>query len=98
MVPARAARERAVKEALLRELLEHHVSVDDVKEWLWEDFGIRVSGGWERVRRVILREKRIRAQDIVSFMDEVGLTPDEGAWDAAPVPRLRSGEDAGDGG
>lgn len=92
------SRERAIKSALLRAIRDSGVGLDEVKEWLWEDFGIRVSGGWERVERVVVREKEVRAQDLVAFMDELGLEPDEGAWGVTSVPRLRGRADSGEGG
>jgi ABC-type phosphate transport system ATPase subunit len=86
-------RERAIKEALVEQLRRAGVSLDEVKEWLWEDYGIRVSGGWERVVRIIARDRNIRPQDLVVLMDEIGVQVDEGAWDVSGVARLRGCKD-----
>ncbi len=82
-------KEKAVKRALLGQLRESGVPLETVREWLWEDFGKRVKGGWDRVERTILGDSDITPQDVAVFMIEAGVQPEEGAWDAEPVTGLR---------
>lgn len=91
---ARRLRERAVKAALLAQLKSSGVSIGDVVEWLWEEFGIRARKDWRHVERLILRSSEVTPQDLLVFMIENGIEPDEGAWDAERVLRLRGGSDS----
>lgn len=63
------------------------IPIDEVIEWLWEDFGLKVRGGWDEVGRVIVSRDEITPQDVAAFMIGEGLEPDEGAWEAMSVPR-----------
>jgi hypothetical protein len=87
-------RERAVKAALLAQLRSRGVSIDDVLDWLCEEFGIRARRSWRNIERLILRSNEITSQDLVVFMVENGIEPDEGAWDAERVLRLRGSADS----
>ena len=90
-------RDAAIKEALLSQM-KGKVPLEDVVEWLWEDFGIRSTPSWDRLAKIIISEKEILPQDLAAFMISEGLMPDEGAWDAMPVARgprgfKKAGED-----
>ncbi len=96
---ARDLREKAVKEALVRQLRSSGISLEEVRDWLWDDFGKRVRGGWDRVEREIVSSREISPQDLAVFMIDSGVMPDEGAWDVYPA-RLRGpreGEDDSEG-
>lgn len=93
----RVARDRAIKAALLRILARSGVDPGEVAEWLWEDYGVRVRPRWPDLERAILREREVTAQDLAVFMIDLGIQPDEGAWDASPRPSMRGGK-AGEGG
>ncbi|MGC9112274.1 hypothetical protein [Acidilobus sp.] len=87
----RSGRDRAIKEALLSQL-KGKVPLDDVIEWLWDDFGLRAKRSWEDVGKVITSSNEILPQDVAVFMIEEGVTPDEGAWSVLPAPKgLRGG-------
>jgi len=91
-------RNKAIKEALLSQL-KGKVSLNDIIEWLWDDFGLRAKRSWDDVKRVIISSDEILPQDVATFMIDEGVTPDEGAWDVLPAPRrLRgsSGPEEGD--
>jgi len=64
------------------------VSIDDVLEWLWEDFGKRPSKNWRSIEKTIIGDNEITPQDLAVFMIDNGLLPDEGAWDAEPATGL----------
>ncbi len=91
----RSEKDRAIKEALLSQM-RGKVPLDDVIEWLWDDFGIRASpDSWDSVERLIVTNKEVLPQDVAVFMIDEGIMPDEGAWDAVPVPRGLRGAKAG---
>ena len=95
----RAARQRAIKKALVDQMREEGVDPREVAEWLWEDFGKRVSPSWHRLEKAILGEKEVTPQDVAVFMIEQGIQPEEGAWDVHPVGRgVRGGRDDTKGG
>ncbi|BAN90721.1 hypothetical protein [Aeropyrum camini] len=77
-----APSERVVKERLVKRLEEWGVEPRIVAEWLWEEFGIRVTPRWERVRQALLR-RDVSPQDLVSLLDELGfeLEAVEDAWE-----------------
>ncbi len=92
------AKSSAVKEALMTQI-KGRIDFDEIREWLWEDFGIRVRGGWEEMKRIIVSDTKITPQDVAAFMISEGVEPDERAWDIVPVPRGLRGriEDNGSG-
>ncbi len=93
-----SARERAIKEALLEQLISSGlVDPAEVAEWLWEDFGIRVKPDWPSIRRAILRAKEVTIQDLASAMIEWGVMPDEGIWFSEPVYGMQVGRDSDEG-
>ena len=67
-------REKKLKEKLIQFLESSGVDPTLVSEWVWEEFGKRVKPEWKNIRRVLLREQEITAQDLVSLIDELGLT------------------------
>ncbi len=85
-------REKAIKRALAQQLRESSIPIDEVVEWLWEDFGKRVRRDWGQVERAIVRDPEITPQDVAVFMIEQGVLPDEGAWDVAPRRGLRGSQ------
>ncbi len=88
----RGLRDRAVKEALLSQIMNSgKIDIRMMVEWLWEDFGLRVRRDWNVVKRAVLRSPDVSAQDLAVFMIENGVVPDEGAWDARPTVRMRGG-------
>jgi hypothetical protein len=87
---ARKLRERAIKEALLDQLEESGIPLEDIVEWLWDDFGKRVQRNWKAVRRAVLGDRDITPQDIAVFMIENDVQPEEGAWDVYPRRGLRA--------
>jgi len=87
---------RAIKEALLRQLKESGIPLEEVQDWLWDDFGKRVKPSWDAVEKAVLGDPEITPQDIAVLMIENDVTPDEGAWDVSPRRGLR-GPQAGDG-
>jgi hypothetical protein len=87
-------REKAIKAALLAQLRSRGVRVDDILDWLWEEFGVKTHRSWRSLERLILRSDEITPQDLVVFMIENGIEPDEGAWDAERVLRLRGSADS----
>ncbi len=63
--------DREAKERLVK-LLEGSVKLDDVVEWLWEDFGIRVSPTWDDVRRTIVSSREVSARALAVFLVQSG--------------------------
>ncbi len=88
----RLEREKAVKRSLLGQVRESGIPLEEVVDWLWEDFGKRVRPSWERVERAILGDPDITPQDLAVFMIDQGVMPEEGAWDALPRRGLRGGK------
>lgn len=86
-------RERGVKAVLLDQLRSRGASLDKVLEWLWEEFGVKARRSWHAVERLILRSDEITPQDLVVFMVENGIEPDEGAWDAERILHLQGSAD-----
>ncbi len=67
----RLAADREAKERLVR-LLEGSAQLEEVLEWLWEDFGIRVSPSWDEVRRAIISSREVSARALAVFLVESG--------------------------
>lgn len=65
---------REIKEALLREIAAR-VRFEDVKEWLWEDFGVRVRS-WEEASRFMMRDE-VTIGDLLAFLREEEIEVDE---------------------
>lgn len=84
----RAAKNRAVKRALLGQMRDANVDIDEVLEWLWDDFGKKPARNWRSIERAILGDNEITPQDLAVFMIDQGLLPDEGAWDVEPATGL----------
>ncbi len=85
-------REKVVKKNLLGQVKESSIPLEEIVDWLWEDFGKRVRPTWDRVEKAILGDPDITPQDLAVFMIDQGLMPEEGAWDALPRRGLRSGK------
>lgn len=81
-------KEKAIKKALLRQLRESGADLDDLVEWLWDDFGKRVRRDWKSIEQAILGDNEITPQDIAVYMIDAGLQPNEGAWDVEPATGL----------
>lgn len=81
-------KERAVKQALLKQLRESDIDPSLLAEWLWEDFGKRVKVDWRSIESAILGDSDITPQDLAVFMIEEGLQPEEGAWSVEPSTGL----------
>jgi len=74
-------RERVIKKALIDQLKRSNkISIKDVVEWLWEDFGIRCKANWKDVERKMLKSNEVFPNDIATFMIEHGLRPEEDVW------------------
>ncbi len=74
-------RERSIKKALIEQLKRSNkVSIKDIVEWLWEDFGIRCRAEWRDIERKMLKNDEISPNDIAVFMIEHGLKPEEDVW------------------
>jgi hypothetical protein len=69
--------ERDLK-AILVEKLRENVPLEDVREWLWEDYGIR-AGDWDAVKRAIVSAREVTARDIAVLLVEYGVNV-EGEW------------------
>ncbi|MEB3756859.1 MAG: hypothetical protein GSR79_08415 [Desulfurococcales archaeon] len=81
---ARRLAEKAVKEALFKQV-EENVPIDDVVEWLYEDFGIHTGRkNWSNLKRATLKSPDVKPQDIAILLMEHDIQPDEGAWDVQP--------------
>ena len=54
----------------------------DLRDWLFERFGIKVHSkiSWERLKRIVLRHDEITDRDLALFMLERDLMPDEDIW------------------
>ncbi len=88
---------RHIKEALLSQIKTSDISLDDIVEWLWEDFGIRAKRDWKTVEKTIIKEDEITPQDLAVFMIDQEVMPEEGAWDVMPrrglQGRVKTGRD-----
>ncbi len=75
-------RERRRRERLAS-LLISRKPLDEILEWLWEDFGIRVSKpSAERVRRILVEDASIRDRDLASYLVSEGIPVSDDDWDA----------------
>ncbi|MEN2999987.1 MAG: hypothetical protein ABDH61_05375 [Acidilobaceae archaeon] len=63
----RIAQAREFKRALV-ELVKKNVELEEVKEWLWEDFGARVRS-WAEAERFMMREE-VTIADLYIFLRE----------------------------
>jgi len=80
---------RAVKAALI-DYLKENFTPQEVQEWLYDEFGIKPGrNDWKGLERAILKSNEITPQDIVVFLRERGIVPEEGAWDANPRYAMR---------
>lgn len=52
----------------LVEIVRRNVSLNVVAEWLWEDYGVKVSN-WDKAIRVML-DDRVTIGDIISFLED----------------------------
>ena len=84
-------KERAVKEALVQQLKRSGVDLDEVIDWLWDDFGRKARRDWKSIENVILGDNDITPQDLAVFMIDQGILPDEGAWSVEPARGLPGG-------
>ena len=77
----REGKERLIKKVLLSQLKgSKKISIKEVIEWLWEDFGIKCKSDWKDVERKIVKSIEISANDLAVFMLENGLKPKEDVW------------------
>ncbi|MEM1873185.1 MAG: hypothetical protein QXS85_03090 [Acidilobaceae archaeon] len=53
----------------LYEKLREHCSLEEVAEWAWEDFGVRVKS-WDDVKSLVFRDE-VAIGDLVSFLAEL---------------------------
>ncbi len=88
MYSRRTAKNKAIKRALLRQVKSSRINIDDVLEWLWEDFGKKPARNWKNIEKTILGDNEITPQDLAVFMIDQGILPDEGAWDVEPAKGL----------
>ncbi|MCX8196144.1 MAG: hypothetical protein N3F67_03605 [Acidilobaceae archaeon] len=63
----RIAKNKEIKRALI-ETVKENVSLEEVKEWLWEDFGVRVKS-WEEAEKFMMRDE-VSVSDIYVFLLE----------------------------
>lgn len=63
----RIANNKEIKRALI-ETVKENVSLEEVKEWLWEDFGVRVKS-WEEAEKFMMRDE-VSVSDIYVFLLE----------------------------
>ncbi len=77
---SRKARSREIKARLVELLERSNASLEEVLDWLWEDFGVRVKADWKAVKRAIVKNSDIEPQDLVSLFNELGIELDEEAW------------------
>lgn len=63
-----------MKRALI-ELIRNNVELDEVREWLWEDFGARVRS-WEEAERFMMREE-VTLADLYIFLRENDVEVEE---------------------
>ena len=81
-------KERAIKRALLEQLKKTDIDIDEIVEWLWEDFGKKVRRNWQSVESAVLGDSDITPQDLAVFMIDQDILPDEGAWSVEPTSGL----------
>lgn len=74
----RISNSRGVKEALLDKIVEK-VPFENVKEWLWEDFGVSVKS-WEDAKRFIMREE-VTIGDLIALLRDEEIEIDEASLD-----------------
>ncbi|MEB3757454.1 MAG: hypothetical protein GSR76_01180 [Desulfurococcales archaeon] len=87
---ARKMAERAVKDALFKQVVDN-VPMEDVAEWLYEDFGVKVGRRtWDNYRRAVLKNSDVKPQDIAILLLDHDIQPNEGAWDVQPRRNLPS--------
>ena len=89
---ARKARERIIKSSLMDQLKSSNIDLNEIVEWLWDDFGKRVRREWSSIEKAVLGDSDISPQDIAVFMIEHGVTPNEGAWDVEPRRAMHGGK------
>ena len=63
--------ERKVKERLV-DKIQGAVPLEDLLEWLWEDYGIKARD-WETAKKALLARKEITARDLAVLLLEYGV-------------------------
>jgi hypothetical protein len=77
----RRLRDRDIKRKLVEQLRKSgRVRLEEIIEWLWEDFGIRSKFSWRDVERNIVKHDEITPNDLAVFMIEKGVMPREEIW------------------
>ncbi len=75
-----SAEERRRKERLVNIMLEN-LSLKEIAEWLWEDFGIRVPVlRSEKIRKAVMRSSEIRDRDVAAALVSRGVQISEEDW------------------
>ena len=73
-----AARSDRALKAVLMEKIREAVPLEDVREWLWEDYGIKARD-WDNVKKAILSAREITARDLAVLLLDYGVNVED-AW------------------
>ncbi len=70
---------REIKMLLLERLEKSGIDLQELVEWVYDEYGIRVRRRWEDVRRVLL-SCEVEPQALAVFMLEHGIEVPEEEW------------------
>jgi len=84
-VYSRKSQERAIKRHLIEELLKiKNYKLEEIVEWLWEEYGIKAKPNIEAIRKTILNNDEITSRELAVEILRSGGFVDEELW-FAPI-------------
>ncbi|MGC8753290.1 MAG: hypothetical protein ACP5RO_07190 [Fervidicoccaceae archaeon] len=81
------AKEKYIKKQLVEELLKlKRNKLEEIVEWLWEEFGIKTKPNMEAIRKAIVENDEVTSRELAIEVlrsggyvnEELWFTPDEG--------------------
>jgi len=77
-------KEKKIKEKLVEELLKlKRGKLEELVEWLWEDYGIRTKANMEAIKKAILSSEEITSREIALEILRSGGYVNEELWFAS---------------
>jgi len=77
-------KEKKIKEKLVEELLRlKRGKLEELVEWLWEDYGIRTKANMEAIKKAILSSEEITSREIALEILRNGGYVNEELWFAS---------------
>lgn len=79
--PRNKDKERYIKKQLLEELLKLKKNkLEEITEWLWEEFGIKTKPNMDAIRKAILGNEEVTSKDLALELLKSGGYVNEELW------------------